>query len=164
MKTVYRAGRSADTDVAARAARGRQDASRLRWGDVAQRVERFVDYLDNRPVMRRKLRLGWVSTWNAQCGIAAHSEHLLEFFDKDAFDLTILADDQKLPGPDDDNVRRLWSKDGGGLYNDNRAHVDSATFFSNAADNDADNTGDGGGGEGAGPERGPGPGPGLGPG
>ena len=62
--------------------------------------------------MRRKLRLGWISTYNARCGIAAHSEHLLEFFDKNAFDITIIADDQEKVGPDPDNVLRLWSKGG----------------------------------------------------
>ena len=65
--------------------------------------------------MRRRLRLGWISTYNARCGIATHSEHLLEFFDNDAFDITILADDQERIGPDPDNVLRLWSKDHGGL-------------------------------------------------
>ena len=76
---------------------------------------RFVEYLEKRPVMRRKLRLGWISTYNARCGIAAHSEHLLEFFDESAFEITILADDQEAIRPDPDNVLRLWSKGGGGL-------------------------------------------------
>jgi glycosyltransferase involved in cell wall biosynthesis len=115
MKTAYRAGRSPETITAFRTLKGQRDASRLRWRGVAEKVTSFVDYLENRPVMRRKLRLGWVSTYNARCGIAAHSEHLLEFFDKTAFEITIFADDQKATRPDPDNVMRLWSKDGGGL-------------------------------------------------
>jgi glycosyltransferase involved in cell wall biosynthesis len=35
---------------------------------------------------------------------------LLEFFDKNAFEITILADDQPAIRPDPDNVQRLWSK------------------------------------------------------
>jgi glycosyltransferase involved in cell wall biosynthesis len=115
MKEVYRAGRSQESITAARAAQGQRDALQLRWYDVAKQVEGFVGYLDKRPVMRRKLRLGWISTYNARCGIAAHSEHLLEFLDKSAFDITIIADDQEQIGPDPDNVLRLWSKVGGRL-------------------------------------------------
>ncbi len=115
MKSVYRAGRSPKTIVAARAVQGQRDASRLRWHDVAKRIDDFVGYLDKRPVMRKKLRLGWISTYNARCGIAAHSGHLLEFIDKSNFEITILADDQERIGPDPDNLLRLWSKVGGRL-------------------------------------------------
>lgn len=115
MKEVYREGRSPETITASRSAQGQRDALQLRWHDVAKRVEGFVGYLDKRPVMRRKLRLGWISTYNARCGIAAHSEHLLEFLDKSAFDITIIADDQERIGPDPDDVLRLWSKVGGRL-------------------------------------------------
>ena len=112
MKTVYRAGRPPDAATACRAAQGQRDALRLRWRDVAARVDEFVEYLDNRPIMKRKLRLAWISTYNARCGIAAYSEHLLEFFDKSAFEITILADDQEAIRPDPDNIVRLWSKSG----------------------------------------------------
>ena len=115
MKTLYRAGRPQDAATACRAARGQRDALRLRWRDVAARVDEFVAYLDNRPVMRRKLRLAWISTYNARCGIAAYSGHLLEFFDKSAFEITILADDQEAIGPDPENMSRLWSKSDGSL-------------------------------------------------
>src|SRR6266513_5353595 len=69
MKGVYRGGRTPDTTTARKAVQAQSDALRLRWADVASRVERFIDYLGNRPVMTRKLRLGWVSTYNARCGI-----------------------------------------------------------------------------------------------
>src|SRR6266576_2797273 len=102
-------------DDGKKAVQAQSDALRLRWADVASRVERFIDYLGNRPVMTRKLRLGWVSTYNARCGIAAHSEHLLEHFDKDDYEITILADDQDTVGPDPYNIVRLWRKNAGGL-------------------------------------------------
>jgi glycosyltransferase involved in cell wall biosynthesis len=142
MKTAYRAGRGPDTMTASRAARGQQDALRLRWHDVAERVAGFVEYLEKRPVMTRRLRLGWVSTYNARCGIATHSEHLLEFFDKNAFDITILADDQEMVGADPDNIVRLWSKDGSGLARVTNHLInekfDAAFFQYNAAFFDAD--------------------------
>jgi glycosyltransferase involved in cell wall biosynthesis len=115
MKTLYRAGRTREAIVASRIARGQEDALRLRWRDVAKRVDGFVEYLGKRPVMKRNLRLGWISTYNARCGIATHSKHLLEFFDKDVFEITIIADDQEVIGPDPDNVIRLWRKGGVGL-------------------------------------------------
>ena len=115
MKTVYRAGRRPDAATACRSARGQRDALRLRWRDAAARVHEFVNYLGNRPLMQRQLRLGWVSTYNARCGIAAYSEHLLEFFDQNAFEITIIADDQEAIQPDPDNILRLWSKSDGSL-------------------------------------------------
>src|SRR5215472_1756041 len=142
MKTAYRAGRGPDTMTASRAAQGQRDALRLRWHDVAERVAGFVEYLEKRPVMTRRLRLGWVSTYNARCGIATHSEHLLEFFDKNAFDITILADDQEMVGADPDNIVRLWSKDGSGLARVTNHLInekfDAAFFQYNAAFFDAD--------------------------
>jgi glycosyltransferase involved in cell wall biosynthesis len=115
IRSVYRDGRSPASISAARAGQGQRDASRMRWRNVAERIDGFVEYLEKRPVMRRKLRLGWISTHNARCGIAAHTEHLLEFFDKNFFEITILADDQEPIGPDPDNMVRLWSKRDGAL-------------------------------------------------
>jgi glycosyltransferase involved in cell wall biosynthesis len=115
MKTLYRDGRSPDTMTASRAAQGRVDALRLRWRGVGERIDGFVEHLEKRPVMRRKLRLGWVSTYNTRCGIATYSQHLLEFFDQGTFEITILADDQQAIGPDPDNIVRLWSKGSVGL-------------------------------------------------
>jgi glycosyltransferase involved in cell wall biosynthesis len=115
MKMLYRDGRSPDTITASRAAQGREDALRLRWAAVGARVDAFVQHFENRPVMRRKLRLAWVSTYNAQCGIAAYSKHLLEFFDKGSFEIIIIADDQQVIGQEPDNIVRLWSKSSGDL-------------------------------------------------
>jgi glycosyltransferase involved in cell wall biosynthesis len=113
MKTLYRAGREPDTVTACHASQGQRDALQLRWADVAERVDSFIEFLAKRPIMRRKLRLGWISTYNARCGIATHSHHLLEFFDNEAFEITIIADDQEAVGPDPDNLMRLWRKGGG---------------------------------------------------
>jgi glycosyltransferase involved in cell wall biosynthesis len=115
MKAVYRAGRPPDGATAFRAVRGQLDALQLRWCGVASRVDAFVGHLENRPVMRKKLRLAWISTYNARCGIAAYSEHLLEFFDKNAFEITILADDQDVIRPDPSNLLRIWRKSDGSL-------------------------------------------------
>jgi glycosyltransferase involved in cell wall biosynthesis len=108
MRSAYSDGRPARGVTQARVERARRDAAGLRWRDVATRIDRFVGQLEQRPVMTRKLRLAWVSTYNTRCGIAAYSQHLAENFDRDAFDITILADDQDPPRPDPPNVVRLW--------------------------------------------------------
>jgi len=58
---------------------------------------------------RAKSNVAWFTTWNCRCGIAEYSRHLLDHFDGDHFDWTILAsyDDQALRR-DDANVIRCW--------------------------------------------------------
>src|SRR5207244_3133630 len=56
------------------------------------------------------------STWNCRCGIAEYSRHLLDHFDADRSEWTILAsyDDQTLR-PDGDNVIRCWGNTAGSV-------------------------------------------------
>jgi glycosyltransferase involved in cell wall biosynthesis len=115
MKAAYRDGRGQETPTARRGRRGQSDAARLRWRDVAERIDDFVVALDKRPVMNRKIRLAWVSTFNSQCGLATHSEHLLEHFDRDVYDITVVADHQAPVTPDPANVVRLWPDRTGSL-------------------------------------------------
>jgi glycosyltransferase involved in cell wall biosynthesis len=57
-----------------------------------------------------KCRLGWLSTWNAKCGIAEYSKFLLDEFDRARFDWTVLASrNDKLLGPDRGKVIRCWT-------------------------------------------------------
>src|SRR4029077_14840315 len=60
MKTTYRAGRSPETILRSKATQGQHDALRLMWPNVAEKTARFVEYLDRRQVVQRKLRLGWI--------------------------------------------------------------------------------------------------------
>ncbi len=115
MKTAFSGGRCSSNIMATRASKGRQDTLQLRWSNVATQIERFAEHLSQRPLEKRKLRLAWVSTYNTKCGIAAYSAHLLEFFDKAAFDITIIADDGLPIGPDPENIVRLWNGHGGEL-------------------------------------------------
>jgi glycosyltransferase involved in cell wall biosynthesis len=78
------------------------------------------------PVERSKLspdqagsgpvRLGWFSSWNSRCGLAEYSKYLLQEFDADRFDWTILASncDQTL-GADDQRVVRCWTNSAGSV-------------------------------------------------
>lgn len=68
------------------------------------------------PESRAKAKIGWFSTWNCKCGVAEYSRHLLDHFDSDRFDWTVLAsyDDQAL-GPDGANVVRCWGINAGSV-------------------------------------------------
>ncbi len=57
-----------------------------------------------------RFRLGWLSTWNAKCGIAEYSKLLLEQFDPQRFAWTVLASKNDiLLAPDTDRVIRCWT-------------------------------------------------------
>ena len=51
------------------------------WHHVAERLNRSLDQameaVQAPPVQKQAQRLGWVSTWNSKCGIAAYSAYLL---------------------------------------------------------------------------------------
>jgi glycosyltransferase involved in cell wall biosynthesis len=115
MRTVYSEARTVGTATHARARRARQDMLPLRWSAVAARIEEFTNFLVDRPVMTRKLKLAWVSTYNSRCGIAGYSQHLIAHFDPHAFDITILAADQPPLMPDPANLRRVWQPLAGDL-------------------------------------------------
>lgn len=59
-----------------------------------------------------KIKLGWVSTWNTKCGIAAYSKFLIDNFSKDDFDITIFANyaqkEDLFDMDEEKNVKRVW--------------------------------------------------------
>jgi glycosyltransferase involved in cell wall biosynthesis len=71
--------------------------------------------LDKSPVINRKIRLAWVSTYNSRCGLATHSEHLLEYFDRRFYDITVIGDHAEPVKPDPPDVVRLWPDEAGSL-------------------------------------------------
>lgn len=80
------------------------------WQACASRVEDVVKKIElQKPFSRRKIKLGWVSTWNSKCGIAAYSSYLIKSKISEEFDVKILASRQDiLIGHDDNNVIRCW--------------------------------------------------------
>lgn len=65
--------------------------------------------------MHRKIRLAWISTFNSRCGLATHSEDLLEHFDRAVYDIVVVADRGERLKPDPPYVRRLWPDAAGSL-------------------------------------------------
>ncbi len=91
------------------------DNAGLRWPRIAETIDEFVLSLDKKSAMNRKIRLAWVSTFNSRCGLATHSEHLLEHFDRDVYDITVIGNHQEPLKPDPANVVRLWPDRTGSL-------------------------------------------------
>lgn len=67
--------------------------------------------------MHRKIRLAWISTFNSRCGLATHSEDLLEHFDRDGYEIVVVADrrepSREPSRPDPAGVVRLWPDQSG---------------------------------------------------
>ncbi|MFZ6875199.1 glycosyltransferase [Undibacterium sp. Di27W] len=46
------------------------------WSDVASRSRSAIAALEQQPLLRKEPRIGWISTWNARCGVASYSAFL----------------------------------------------------------------------------------------
>ncbi|MEX0450047.1 glycosyltransferase [Spiribacter sp. 221] len=78
----------------------------FKWSHSAQRMIKAAHSFSQR-VETKEPRIGWVSTWNTRCGIAAYSEHLISNMPAD---VTVLAAHGKSRiGEDGSNVSRCWS-------------------------------------------------------
>jgi glycosyltransferase involved in cell wall biosynthesis len=57
----------------------------------------------------RKIKLGWISSWNSKCGVATYSKFLLDNIDAKKFELFIFSNTKvDLISFDEDNVIRCW--------------------------------------------------------
>jgi glycosyltransferase involved in cell wall biosynthesis len=93
----------------------RMTEQQLRWSACAERITEAVEVIQGRAVPSIKRRkLGWVSSWNAKCGIAMYSRYLLEGFEPSDWDVTVLASrkDARIQS-DEENVSRCWDDAGG---------------------------------------------------
>lgn len=94
--------------LTARTHRASQTARRYTWDHVARLTRESISALDSMPQICNEPRIGWVSTWNSRCGIAAYSgylasaipPHRLQIFANHAADAL---------GGDAPNVSRCWS-------------------------------------------------------
>lgn len=81
------------------------------WRNCAQRIIEVVEEVKKLPVFEDKcIKLGWISTFNTKCGIATYSDFLLEHFDKEKFDIKILANytQEILGDAKEERVIRCW--------------------------------------------------------
>lgn len=82
--------------------------SNFTWDRVAERTENAVRGLASQPVFRHQPEIGWITTWNTRCGIAAYASFLTVAFPADR--TTIFANRVKEQvASDEDNVVRCWN-------------------------------------------------------
>lgn len=86
-----------------------------KWSDVAQRLKLAVEKWEAMPAVKGP-KIGWISRWNTQCGIATYSEHFLQNMPDDVL-VFAPHNDPKLR-PDEDFVIRAWDQDVRGASTD----------------------------------------------
>ena len=80
------------------------------WKDVALRVAALANEVKAPPVESASAtRVGFVTTWNARCGIATYSRHLLQAIEPDEY-VIFAAKQAALMGPDERNCIRVWQQ------------------------------------------------------
>lgn len=91
----------------ARSIRGRAILlDRFRWQHVAQRLVDAARQMAA-PVAPKRPVTGWISTWNAKCGIAMYSAHLLGAMRGDIRVLAPHTEERTMP--DKENALRCWT-------------------------------------------------------
>ncbi len=112
MRDVYRADKG--TILARTRAAREQVLASFTWAQVAKKTIRAVEALESMPMLRKEPIIGWVTTWNIRCGIAAYSRNLPATFPADR--LVVLANRiSDRIGEDGSNVVRCWN-----MHNDER--------------------------------------------
>jgi glycosyltransferase involved in cell wall biosynthesis len=85
------------------------------WDRCADRVRELEQRVISRPLLSsQRIRLGWISSWNSKCGIAAYSSFLINELDSSGFDVRIFASKNDVViATDDRNVCRCWTDHSG---------------------------------------------------
>ncbi len=82
--------------------------TQLTWQATAQRVKCAVDALKSEELRRKEPKIGWISTWNARCGIANYSHYLTQHIPPSR--LHVLANHiPERMALDQANVLRCWN-------------------------------------------------------
>ncbi|WP_244613331.1 glycosyltransferase [Methylosinus sp. Ce-a6] len=110
MLHMYNGTRKAE--IANKLSNASKRATEMTWDSTSQKIDDFVKELEQRKSINRKLRIGWVSTWNTKCGIARYSDFLISNLPEDRFDIKIFANYLKGSRPDEANVVRNWTHRG----------------------------------------------------
>lgn len=92
---------------------------RFKWTDVVGRMTDFVYECKDKPLIRKKIKLAWISTWNIKCGIATYSDFLLSPIKNQFEEVVILANKSEAINnlQDETNVIRCWT-DVSDIHND----------------------------------------------
>ena len=91
--------------------------TKFTWQKCANRLIRLEEkILRKKPRDRRKINLGWISSWNTKCGIATYSEFLLNMIGNNDIKTVIFASsDRQVLSADEKNVIRCWKNKNHGI-------------------------------------------------
>lgn len=105
MRAVYEA---TPEERSRRAEAGRKTLlDSFRWEHVAERNLQAIAALDARPALQDLPKVGWVTTWNVRCGIAAYARALSQAIP--ASQMMVLANQtDERNSADEENVARCW--------------------------------------------------------
>ena len=77
------------------------------WSNVADRSMQAIAALELQPLLRKEPRIGWISSWNARCGIASYSAFLSAGIPSDRL-VHLSSHIPERTARDADNVIRSW--------------------------------------------------------
>lgn len=77
------------------------------WADVARRTVAAIQALDRQALRRKEPKIGWISSWNARCGIASYSSFLMTSIPEDRLSIFTSYTAERTKR-DADNVLRCW--------------------------------------------------------
>lgn len=93
------------------------------WTKANSEIIAFVDRCSS-PVSQRPARIGWVTTWNARCGIATYSEHMIDCISDDV--MIFAPRNTEQIASDCMNVTRCWDLNQNSLSDLQQALFDAA--------------------------------------
>ena len=87
------------------------------WGNCADRLNKLTQKISmTKPLHSKRPRVGWISSWNSKCGIAAYSKFLINELVETDVDIHIFASKvTSTDTPDDKNTIRCWTDYDGGV-------------------------------------------------
>lgn len=105
MKEVYAS--PADVIAAKTTAAHAYISANYAWSAVATRSRQAIAALEQQPLLRKEPRIGWISTWNARCGVASYSAFLTAGIPADRI-VYLSSHVPERTARDADNVIRAW--------------------------------------------------------
>jgi len=85
-----------------------------KWENCAHRMIETVETIEKQPIFNdKKVKLGWVTTWNTKCGIATYSKFLIDNLNKNEFDTTVFSNiveqEDIINNNNEESIKRVWT-------------------------------------------------------
>ena len=81
--------------------------SHFSWHQVGEKLTKAARRINDASPFSPRPRIGWITTWNARCGIASYSDNLIFFFPDEV--MVFANTSASINSPDEANIIRCWS-------------------------------------------------------